>query len=182
MKKRLCILLLLSIFLCSILAACGGSGGSGSGPSGSAGASPKNQISVQFDNMSPVHYTEGSGDRIYTSNGYVWDIQHYYSLCIDLTIKNTGNVVSRLDNSIFSAYWDDSKLQLKSAVDFNGTNYASITLAPSEQTTAHIIYTLTESQYNSWNTPGHDVRLIIQYADGALMYTYSTGSRTFDVN
>lgn len=181
MKRRLCAVLLLSIFLCSILTACGGSGGSGSGPSGSAGTSSKNEISVRFDNMAPVHGTTGSGDRIYTSNGYVWDIQHYYCLCIDLTIKNTGNVVSHLDNSTFSAYWDDSELYLKSAVDF-GTKYGSITLAPSEQTTARIVYTLTESQYNSWNTRGHKVKLIIQYAGSALTYTYSTGSGTFDVS
>jgi len=84
-----------------------------------------------------------------------------------VVIKNTGNVTANIDNSLFSAYWDDSELSR-----YSGSG--AVKLAPGEQTTVNLVYSMSKSQYESWNVPGHNAILIIQYGDDALAYVYST--------
>ena len=106
MKRRLYSLLLLSVFICSILTACGGSGGAASGPSGSypSGASKKDQITTSLGWLHTQSYTtSGSGSGGYGSNGWGYGESTYYTLETDITIENTGDVTAYIDNSLFSA-------------------------------------------------------------------------------
>lgn len=170
MKRRLYSLLLLSVFICSILTACGGSGGAASGPSGSypSGASKKDQITTSLGWLHTQSYTtSGSGSGGYGSNGWGYGESTYYTLETDITIENTGDVTAYIDNSLFSAYWDDSELSR-----YSGSG--AVKLAPGEQTTVNLVYSMSKSQYESWNVPGHNAILIIQYGDDALAYVYST--------
>ena len=176
MKRRLCSLLLLSVFICSILTACGGSSqpstpASGPNNSQTSGTSQKDELSVQLYSMAPLSYTTGSGDRIYTSSGYYWDTTYHYKLRVEMTIKNTGDVVASIDRSLFTTYWDDKELSLDSInLDINNGNRAK--LAPNEQTTVNLVYDMDKSQYDEWSVPGHSAKLVIRYGTGTLTYTY----------
>ena len=170
MKRRLCSLLLLSVFICSILTACGGSGGVASGPSGSypSGASKKNQITTSLGWLhTQSHQTSGSGSGGYGSNGWGYGESTYYTLETDITIENTGDVTAYIDNSLFSAYWDDDELSLR-----RGTE--PIQLAPGEQTTVSLVYDIDRTQYNAWYSKDHNITILIQYGGGSLIYVYST--------
>lgn len=166
MKRKFFSLLLMAVLVCSLLTACGGSGGSVSGPNNSY-STKNNEISTKLSNMYTDYTKTGSGDRVITGSGSYWDYTYYYKLHIDVVIKNTGNVTADIDNSLFSAYWDDSELSR-----YSGSG--SVKLAPGEQTTFNLVYSMSKSQYDSWNVPGHNAILIIQYGDSALAYVYST--------
>ena len=113
MKRRVCFLLLLSVFMCSILTACSGSGGAVSGPNNSysSGTSQKDQITTSLGWLhTQSHSTPASGSGGYGSNGWGYGESTYYTLETDITIENTGDVTANIDNSLFSAYWDNDKL------------------------------------------------------------------------
>ena len=176
MKRKTCSLLLMAVLVCSLLTACGGSSlpnTPASGPSNSqtAGTSQKDELSVRLYSMAPLSYTTGSGDRIYTSSGYYWDTTYHYKLRVEMTIKNTGDVVASIDRSLFTTYWDDEKLSLDS-ITFDTSNGNSSKLAPNEQTTVNLVYNMDKSQYDEWNVPGHSTKLVIRYGTGTLTYTY----------
>lgn len=169
MKRKFYSLLLLAVFVCSILTACGGSGGSGSPvsvPNGSY-STKNNEISTGLSRMYTDYTKTGTGDRVITGNGWYWDYTYYYKLHIDVAIKNTGNVAVYIDDSLFSAYWDDSELSR-----YSGSG--AVKLVPGEQTTVNLVYSMSKSQYDSWNVLGHTATLLIQYGDSALAYVYST--------
>lgn len=171
MKRKLCSLLLLAVFVCSILTACGGSSQPNtpvSGPSNAqtTGTPQRDALTVQLDSMTPYSYKTGTGTRIYTSNGYVWDYTYYYRLRIDLTIKNTGDIANSINRSLFGAYWDDKELSLESFTTDNAQ------LTPNEETSVSLVYSMSEEQYNNWNMPGHIAKLVIRYGNDSLTYTY----------
>ena len=178
MKRRLCSLLLLSVFICSILTACGGSGGATSGPSGSypSGASKKDQITTSLGWLhTESHQTSGSGSGGYGSNGWGYGETTYYTLETNITIENTGDVTADIDNSLFSAYWDDEKL----------TTYNSgikpVQLLPGEQTTVELKYNIDWTKYNAWYSHGHNITILIQYGGDSLAYVYSTTTNEITV-
>lgn len=171
MKRRLYSLLLLSVFICSILTACGGSGGAASGPSGSypSGASKKDQITTSLGWLHTQSYTtSGSGSGGYGSNGWGYGESTYYTLETDITIENTGDVTAYIDNSLFSAYWDDEKL-----TPYN-SDIKPVQLLPGEQTTVELKYHIDRNKYNSWYSKGHNITVLIQYGGDSLAYVYST--------
>lgn len=183
MRRRLCAL---SLLLCIVLTACSGSlppNSPASGPDSSYtnGVSKKDEISTKIDHMCPLSYTTGSGTHIINNNGSYWDTTYHYELRINLTVKNTGDVISSIDNSMFTAYWDNSEL-LASSISYNNINTDSIKLAPGEQASVYFIYILTESQYNNWSIPGHSAIFKIQYGKGNITYTYSTKTNQITVN
>lgn len=107
MKRRVCFLLLLSVFMCSILTACSGSGGAVSGPNNSysSGTFQKDQITTSLGWLhTQSHSTPASGSGGYGSNGWGYGESTYYTLETDITIENTGDVTANIDNSLFSAY------------------------------------------------------------------------------
>lgn len=173
MKRRLCSLLLLSVFICSILTACGGSV---SGPNNSypSGTSKKDQITTSLDRMS-TDYTTVTGSYGYGSNGFGCETTYYYKLNVYLTIENTGDIPTHVENSLFTAYWDNRNLT------YYNEGITPIVLAPGEENTFHLVYNLNKSEYNSWTTPGHVVSLVIQYGGDSLAYVYETATREITV-
>ena len=104
-----------------------------------------------------------------------WEYAYTYQLHVYITVKNTGDYRAKVNSSNFSAYWDSSRLANSGTV-FDAT-YNENGLAPGAQTTIKLIYDISEYQYNSWNTPGHNITLGVQYGNGTLAYVYSTDTR-----
>ena len=92
----------------------------------------------------------------------------YYTLETDITIENTGDVTAYIDNSLFSAYWDDEKL-----TPYN-SDIKPVQLLPGEQTTVELKYHIDRNKYNSWYSKGHNITILIQYGGDSLAYVYST--------
>ena len=171
MKRRVCFLLLLSVFMCSILTACSGSGGAVSGPntSYSSGTSQKDQITTSLGWLhTQSHSTPASGSGGYGSNGWGYGESTYYTLETDITIENTGDVTANIDNSLFSAYWDNDKLSPYSS------GISPVQLTPGKKITVELAYEITANQYNSWYSRGHNITILIQYGGDSLAYVYST--------
>ena len=167
MKRKICSLLIMAVLVCSLLTACGGSGGSVSGPNNSY-STKNDEISTKLSNMYTDYTKTGSGDRVITGSGSYWDYTYYYKLHIDVVIKNTGNVTANIDNSLFSAYWDDEKL-----TPYN-SDIKPVQLLPGEQTTVELKYHIDRNKYNSWYSKGHNITILIQYGGDSLAYVYST--------
>lgn len=177
MKRRLCSLLLLTVFICSILTACGGSGGSVAGPNSSypSGTSKKDEISTSLGWLhTQSGQTSGSGNGGYGSNGWGYGSTTYYTLQTDVTIENTGEVTAYIDQSLFSAYWDDDKLSIRYDIK-------PVQLAPGEQTTVELVYNIDRTQYNAWYSKGHNITILIQYGGDSLAYVYSTTTKEVTV-
>ena len=171
MKRRVCFLLLLSVFMCSILTACSGSGGAVSGPNNSysSGTSQKDQITTSLGWLhTQSHSTPASGSGGYGSNGWGYGESTYYTLETDITIENTGDVTANIDNSLFSAYWDNDKLSPYSS------GISPVQLTPGKKITVELAYEITANQYNSWYSRGHNITILIQYGGDSLAYVYST--------
>ena len=177
MKRRLCSLLLLTVLICSILTACGGAGGSVAGPSSSypSGTSKKDEISTSLGWLhTESGHTSGAGNGGYGSNGWGYGETTYYTLQTDVTIENTGEVTAYIDQSLFSAYWDEEKLSLRYSIK-------PVQLAPGEQTTVELVYNIDGAQYNAWYSKGHNITLLIQYGGDSLAYVYSTTTKEVTV-
>ena len=178
MKRRVCFLLLLSVFMCSILTACSGSGGAVSGPNNSysSGTSQKDQITTSLGWLhTQSHSTPASGSGGYGSNGWGYGESTYYTLETDITIENTGDVTANINNSLFSAYWDDKKLSPYSS------GIEPVQLLPGKRTTVWLKYDINRDQYNSWHSEGHNITILIQYGGDTLAYVYSTTTKEITV-
>lgn len=202
MRKRICALALTSVFLCACLSGCSESSqpnapASNSNNSYSSSTSDNNSssssesksdetndnsnsstttkkdaISTRLDKISHERAQTGKGVHVLGRDGvWRWEYAYTYQLHVYITVKNTGDYRAKVNSSNFSAYWDSSRLANSGTV-FDAT-YNENGLAPGAQTTIKLIYDISEYQYNSWNTPGHNITLGVQYGNGTLAYVYS---------
>ena len=203
MRKRICALALTSVFLCACLSGCSESSqpnapASNSNNSYSSSTSDNNSssssesksdetndnsnsstttkkdaISTRLDKISHERAQTGKGVHVLGRDGvWRWEYAYTYQLHVYITVKNTGDYRAKVNSSNFSAYWDSSRLANSGTV-FDAT-YNENGLAPGAQTTIKLIYDISEYQYNSWNTPGHNITLGVQYGNRTLAYVYST--------
>lgn len=178
MKKRLCSIFFIAIFLCNLLAACSPASSAPSGSNQIIGSN-KSRISVSLDNMSTSYYRTGSGDRIYTSSGWKWDYDYYYQLVINLTVKNIELSPAQITATNFTASWDGILLQNPS-MKVNGSYTSATTLATGVSSTIHLVYDISNEQYSDWTKSGHNILLTVNYGDQKLYYLHVTNSESYN--
>ena len=180
MRKRICALALTSVFLCACLSGCSES----SQPNAPASNSNNSYSSSTSDNNSSSSSESKSDETNDNSNSSTTTKKDAISTRLDkisheraqtgkgVHVLGRDGVCAKVNSSNFSAYWDSSRLANSGTV-FDAT-YNENGLAPGAQTTIKLIYDISEYQYNSWNTPGHNITLGVQYGNGTLAYVYST--------